>query len=162
MGSQVWNTINRVGRVKSWPFGMACTALALMVAPVQAETIAINQSNLPTLRGFTRGAVALHRIVAHRDVNNTLCVGFGAPNPDHVIQLEQGFPRLQVQVNSRGHDSTLLVRGPDGTVYCADEGVSGGQEAGLVLTNLKPGAYEVWVGSFESGGNFRYSLSLSN
>ncbi len=163
MQAQFWGKCFKQKMTRGISLALALVPLLAVATPGQAETIRLSRNqDLPTLRGFIRGTVALHRIVASRDVNNTLCVGFGAPTPDHVIHLEQDFSRLQMQVNSRGQDSTLLIKGPDGKVYCADDGINGSQEAGLVLTNLKSGAYEVWVGSFERGSNFRYTLEFLN
>jgi hypothetical protein len=68
---------------------------------------------------------------------------------------------LQVR-SKQQQDTTLVVEGPDNQIYCSDDSSQGGKEAELVLTNLKAGNYKVWIGAFEPGAGFRYTLNVKS
>lgn len=112
------------------------------------------------LRGYNRGAISLHHIVGSRDSNRNMCLGYGSYNADHIIKLEQRLPNLTLQVKSKYPDTTLVVSGPNNKLYCADDSPSG-KAAQLKIHNPKPGTYKVWVGGFEQGTAFRYTLKVS-
>ena len=46
------------------------------------------------------------------------------------------------------HDPTLIVQGPDGEFYCNDDANFILLDPSITLENPKPGAYNVWVGSY--------------
>lgn len=108
--------------------------------------------------GFTGGGYSLSAI-ANRDRYNRHCIGFGDPSPDHIIVLEKDFPRLKIQVNSGGHDTTLLIQGSDGSIRCGDD-TGSNKDASVEDTNWKAGTYRVWVGVFNPGVERRYTLSI--
>lgn len=119
-----------------------------------AATISLSSGFDPataTTRGSTRGSFGLPAI-ANRDRNNNFCLGYGNDQqvPDHTLVLQQNFSRLTIQVNSRTNDTTLLIKGPDGTVRCGDTSISDG--------NWKPGRYSVWIGSPEGGSRRDYTM----
>ena len=110
------------------------------------------------MTGYAKGVVALHKVVGDRDTNNNRCLGYGSPEPDHILVLNGNFNQLKLQVKS-GKDTTLLVKGPGKQLFCADD-TSQGADAGFVAQKLKAGRYSVWVGTSEPGQKYRYTLSV--
>lgn len=110
------------------------------------------------VRGYTGGSYSLSSI-ANRDRNNHPCVGFGDPNPDHILVLQNDFPKLALQIDSGGNDTTLVVRGPDNNTIRCNLGSSETQDARIEDSNWKAGRYEIWVGSMQSGQRLNYQLS---
>lgn len=109
--------------------------------------------------GYIRGSFSLPSI-ANRDQDGNFCLGYGDANPDHILVLQDDFSRLTVQVDSGGNDTTLLIQGPDtSTVRCGDN--SGrSKDASIQDTEWSAGTYSVWVGSFERGRRYDYTLSI--
>jgi len=110
-----------------------------------------------TVKGYAKGAIALHRIVGERDTQQNMCLGYGSPNPDHMLVLKKNVNKLKLQVNSQ-QDTTLLVKGPGNRLYCVDDSAQG-KDAGWIADQLPAGKYAVWVGSFERGQQFRYTVT---
>jgi hypothetical protein len=150
-----------------WLYGMRVIALiAVSATPVFAQRA--NFGNLSLSPGFppgsaqvagqTGGSYSLPSI-ANSDRNKQPCIGFGSERPDHIIVLERDFPKLGIQLNSRGKDTTLLIRGPNNSLLCGDDtGLS--KDASVESTNLKAGRYEIWVGSIEAAQRWNYILSV--
>jgi hypothetical protein len=113
------------------------------------------------VRGYARGSVALFKTIGDRDVNQRRCMGYGSMAPDHVIELQEKTPRLTFRVSSREQDTTLIIEGPKGELYCADDSANGQKDASFSLSNMPQGRYQVWVGTFEPRAGFRYTLSVS-
>jgi hypothetical protein len=132
------------------------TSISVNANPIQISQ-GPQQSKL--LRGFTRGTVGLHNIVGNRDQNQNRCMGYGSASPDHQLELKSGITQISFQVRTQRQDSTLVIKGPGNAVFCADDS-SFGKDAGIKLNNLPPGQYEVWVGSFDAGKTFPYTLSI--
>jgi hypothetical protein len=97
--------------------------------------------------------------VSNRDRHNNQCLGFGDPTPDHILVLQQAFPKLTLRVNSGGSDTTLVVQGPDGVVRCGDD-TGSKKDAGLTDTDWSTGSYKVWVGTVAPGVQRDYTLSI--
>jgi hypothetical protein len=114
------------------------------------------------VRGYVKGAVALFKTVGDRDVNQKRCMGYGSLTPDHTLQVQQSASQVTLQVKTKQQDTTLVVEGPDNRIYCSDDSAQGGKDAGLVLTNVKAGEYKVWIGAFEPGAGFRYTLNVQS
>ncbi|HIK43149.1 hypothetical protein [Thermoleptolyngbya sp. M55_K2018_002] len=112
-----------------------------------------------TLRGQTGGSSSLPGIVANRDKDGNLCLGFGSSTPDHLITLQGNFSALTLQVNSNRAVSTLVVQGPGNVVRCAS-GNNRAPNATLSGTDWAGGTYRVWVGSNVSGEQFNYTLTI--
>lgn len=108
--------------------------------------------------GRTGGAYSLSSI-ANKDRNNNACIGYGAQTPDHILILEEKFPKLTVQINSGGNDTTLVIKGPNNLILCGDD-TGPSKDASVQATNLPPGKYQVWVGAIKGGQRWRYSLSV--
>jgi hypothetical protein len=110
-----------------------------------------------------KGAVALFKTVGDRDSSQKRCMGYGSLTPDHTLQVSQKTSQVTLQIRTKqSQDTTLVVEGPDNRLYCSDDSPQGGKGAGLVLTNLKAGSYRVWIGAFEPGAGFRYTLNVQS
>jgi hypothetical protein len=110
------------------------------------------------VRGYTGGSYSLSSIT-NTDRSNQPCIGYGDPNPDHIMILENDFPKLALQVDSGGKDTTLVIRGPDKNMIRCSFATNDSQDARLEDTNWKAGRYEIWVGSMQSGQRLNYRLS---
>ncbi len=111
-----------------------------------------------TVKGYAKGAIALHRIVGERDMQKNLCLGYGSSSPDHMLVLKRRFTKLKLQVNSQ-RDTTLLIKGPGNRLYCLDDSEKG-KDAGWISDQLPAGKYSIWVGAFERGQQFRYTVTV--
>lgn len=83
--------------------------------------------------------------------NSGLCRGHVTPQPDLIFQYEspRDFLRFYVRASGDHHDTTLVVRAPDGRWYCADD-EGGNLHPLLDLTAPAAGRYELWVGSYSA------------
>lgn len=89
------------------------------------------------------------------------CLGYIGQQPSHVVQLAAGFQTLRVIVSSQ-QDTTLVIRGPQGEFRCNDDrDLEGGDVNPLVEGAFGPGAYSVWVGSYEQGVQAPYAIGFS-
>jgi hypothetical protein len=132
-------------------------AWAQSVAPAKLAPGFARQDGV--LSGATNGSYSLSSI-AKFDRDQNPCLGFANPTPDHKIILEKGFPKLNFQVNSRGKDTTIVIKAPNGQVFCGDD-TSNKKDASISTTNLPSGEYDVWVGSIEPGKRWSYSLTIT-
>lgn len=74
------------------------------------------------------------------------CVGkINAAQPDVTLTVEAALPVLGISVNSEA-DTTLVVVGPDGAIYCNDD--SEGTDPSVQIPDAGAGNYQVWVGVF--------------
>jgi hypothetical protein len=146
--------------------GVIALIAALSATPVLSQaanfgTLTLSPGFPPgsaVIAGHTGGTYSLPSI-ANSDRNKQPCIGFASETPDHVIVLEQDFPKLIVRVHSRGKDTTLLIRGPNNLILCGDD-TGSRKDASIEATNLKAGRYEVWVGSIEAGQHWNYNLTV--
>ncbi|HEY9738929.1 MAG TPA: hypothetical protein V6C90_00425 [Coleofasciculaceae cyanobacterium] len=147
---------------------IALIAALLSATPVLSQTAA-NFGTLTLAPGFgadsgraagnTGGSFSLSSL-ANRDRNGNRCIGFGDPNPDHILVLQKDFPKLNVLVNGGGQDTTLVIRGPnDQTIRCGDD-TGSKKDASVKDSNWAAGTYRIWVGSIDSGQRVDYSLSV--
>ena len=141
--------------------GVLAVLLALLV-PVNAQSasISLKRNFRPDpikLEGNTGGNVDL-RSIAGVEAN---CRGFARRQPNYVIQLNESFPLLDLLVYTGkiNDDPTLLIKGSNGIVACADDEYQGRNPQ--MSRRLPEGTYEVWVGSGDANKPFRYTLSLS-
>jgi hypothetical protein len=142
-------------------------AAILGATPVLAEqanfgSLTLSQGFSPSAgvtNGFTGGSYSLAAI-SNSDRAGNRCIGFASPTPDHIMVLERDFPKLTVKVNSGGADTTLLIRGPGGTVRCGDD-TGSDKDASIQDNNWKAGRYSIWVGSLEEGARRNYTLSVT-
>jgi len=146
--------------------GVIALIAALSATPVLAQSA--NFSSLTIAPGFPAGSAQIAGrtggsyslpSIANSDRNKRPCIGFASETPDHILVLEKDFPNLTLQINSRGRDTTLIIKGPDNTIYCGDDtGLR--KDASIEATNLKAGRYEIWVGSIEVGQPWNYILTV--
>jgi pectate lyase len=102
-----------------------------------------------SLKGTTGGSTSLPAIIGSADSSNRKCLGFADPKPDHILILRQDFANLSLRVNG-GTETTLVVRGTDGTVRCGD--------TQIVDTSWRAGTYYVWVGTITPATRRDYTL----
>lgn len=140
---------------------LAGVAVTLAIAaPSFAQQIALDRNFRPdpaTLQGNGGGNVSLASLAGIADN----CRGFANAEPNHTITLNETFPLLDLLVytNNVNDDPTMLVKGPNGIVICADD-ESGGRYP-QANRRLPKGTYQVWVGSKNVNQSFSYTLSLS-
>lgn len=138
---------------------------------IAATPVVANTSNFGTFKlspgfeadkavfqGFTGGSYSLSAI-SNRDRSRKVCIGFADPNPDHIMILEKDFPKLRLQLNTGGKDTTLLVQGPDNLIRCGDD-TGKNKDANVNDVNWKTGTYRIWVGTFNPGVKLNYTLSV--
>lgn len=145
---------------------IALVAALISATPVLSQRAA-NFGTLTLSTGFqakrvagtTGGSYSLSSI-ANRDRNKNPCIGFGDTNPDHIMVLKKDFPSLNVLVNTRGKDTTLVIRGPNPqTIRCGDD-TGASKDASVKDSNWQAGTYEIWVGSLEAGQRLNYTLTV--
>ncbi|MEH2060090.1 MAG: hypothetical protein V7K97_28950 [Nostoc sp.] len=135
--------------------------------PVIAETANFGTFNLSTnfnpaqgtVQGFTGGSYSLSAI-SNRDRDQKACVGFADPNPDHIMVLEKDFSQLTIQVDSNNNDTTLLIQGPDKTTIRCGDDTGKSKDASVSDRNWKSGTYRIWVGTFNPGVKWDYTLKV--
>ena len=78
------------------------------------------------------------------------CAGFITPSqPDLEIGAQPGLPQLMVYMAS-DVDGTLVVVGPDGTLYCNDDFDQ--LNPGIMIPNAQQGDYAVFAGTYSGTG----------
>lgn len=141
--------------------------MAVIATPVIAETPNFSKFNLlpgfeaanAKFSGYTGGSFSLSAI-SKRDRDHNLCLGFADPQPDYVMVLEKDFSRLRVLINSRGNDTTLLIKGiNDKTIRCGDD-TGKNKDASIDDQQWKRGTYHIWVGGINSGVKYNYTLTV--
>lgn len=86
------------------------------------------------------------------------CVGFVTAAPDYRVEWAGGAA-LRFAFSGEG-DATLIVRDPQGGWHCADDSFGTTDPAVDILT-APPGAYTIWVGSYDAGGVVPGTLFIS-
>ncbi|NEO99170.1 MAG: hypothetical protein F6K58_10900 [Symploca sp. SIO2E9] len=119
--------------------------------------------NSGLVAGYTGGSYSLSSIT-NKDDKGKACIGFGDETPDHIMVLEQDFANLSILVNTGGKDTTLVIQGPPGNsnqegFRCGDD-TGSNKDASVEDSNWKAGTYKIWVGSFEAGHNWDYTLTV--
>ncbi|NJK47747.1 hypothetical protein HC931_05815 [Candidatus Gracilibacteria bacterium] len=144
-----------------FPLLILLGAVPVMAERANFETLTLASGfNKATaiVRGYTSGSYSLSSL-ANSDRDKRPCIGYGDPNPDHILILENDFPKLALQVNSGGKDTTLVIRGPDQNTIRCNFSASDTQDARIEDEDWKAGRYEVWVGSMAAGQRLNYRLS---
>ncbi len=141
----------------------ASTLFALLPAWGQPATPIKLAPGFPHQNGVFSGAINGNyslSSIAKFDRDQNPCLGFASNSPAHTIMLASGFAKLNFQVNSRGKDTTLIIKAPNGQIFCGDD--AGAKKDALVVTENPPGGqYDVWIGSIEPGKRWNYSLTVS-
>ncbi len=87
------------------------------------------------------------------------CVGYASSNPDYAIVYNSPWPSLKFFFVGGG-DTTLVIRAPNGTWYCNDDGY-GGLNPQVLVSGPPAGRYDIWIGSYSSGNYIGGTLNIS-
>ena len=140
----------------------AMIATPLVAATANFSTLTLKpgfESEQGITNGHTGGSYSLSAM-SNRDKDKKVCIGFGDPNPDHILVLEQDFDNLKILVNSGGQDTTVFVKGPDDqTIRCGDD-TGRSKDASVSDKQWKKGTYQLWVGTFNPGDRYNYTLTV--
>lgn len=109
--------------------------------------------------GSTGGGYSLASII-NRDRDGNPCMGYGDPEPDHVMVLESEFSQLSLKVNSRGSDTTLIIKGPGKNNVRCGFGKNHHRDAFVKGSQWPSGEYKIWVGSVTPNQRTGYRLSI--
>jgi hypothetical protein len=135
------------------------SATAVLAKEANFDRLMVDGNGKAAATGYTSGAFSLSAI-ANRDRKNNPCIGYGGDEtPDHIMVVKKGFPKLTVKVNTGGKDSTLVIKGPDGTIRCGDD-TGSNKDASITDSNWKSGNYSIWVGSIKERQRWDYTLSV--
>jgi hypothetical protein len=160
------STLSRILAIAALPIGLAFVSGA--ERPAQAEDpsnfgiITLSDSTGTTLPGRTGGSYSLAAL-ANRDRDGNTCMGYGDSRPDYILVLPKALDRLQLQVDSGGRDTTLVVDGPDG-FRCGDDGpapspgAAPSADAELTDKNWQAGRYRIWIGTVNPADQRSYRL----
>ena len=87
------------------------------------------------------------------------CYGYAASNPDFAVNWGGSAGRLRFYFIGGG-DTTMVVRAPDGSWYCNDDGA--GYPNPLVNVEPSPsGRYDIWIASYSAGDNVSGTLYIT-
>ena len=109
--------------------------------------------------GSTGGGYSLASI-NNRDRYGNPCMGYGDPEPDHIMILKGEFSQLSLKVNSRGSDTTLIVKGPGKNDIRCGFGRNNQRDAIVQDSRWRSGEYQIWVGSVSPNQRSGYRLSV--
>jgi hypothetical protein len=111
------------------------------------------------MMGNTGGAYSLASI-SNTDSQGNPCMGYGDPQPDHILTLQNDFAQLQLQVNSGGSDTTLIIKHLEtDNIRCAF-GQNNQKDAMIQDTDWTAGTYQIWVGSIYPNQRSPYRLLI--
>jgi hypothetical protein len=139
---------------------LAGTALiSLSPAIAQSAVIALARNFRPDpvkLQGRAGGSVNMTLLAGQAN-----CRGFASEQPNHTLKLTANFPLvdLLVYTGNVNDDTTMLIKGPNGAVMCADDEYQGRNPQ--LSRRLPEGTYQIWVGSRNANQSINYTLSLS-
>jgi len=128
-------------------------------------TIGGNQANFGTRTlapGFVPDPVAINVTAGGNIDASTLnlgagCIGYVTARPDFILRMSGNSPSLKVKVEIPGArpssptDTTLLVNTGSGQWRCNDD--TNGANPQVNLGGAGAGQYDIWVGSYQAGGN---------
>jgi hypothetical protein len=86
------------------------------------------------------------------------CSGYVTRAPSYELSYEAGDFPLYISAQS-DRDTTLVVNAPDGAWYCNDDYES--LNPGLEFAESQSGVYDIYVGTFGSGGSAPATLRIS-
>ncbi len=144
--------------------------VTLVATPVLAENKLIlgsnNTQNTAVVTGRTNGNFSLSSLAIMSTIPNSKgekkpCIGYGSPTPDQIIELKDKLPQLKLQIEAKGSDTTIVIRGPQSDDIRCEFGTSKNPNAVFEGTDWKNGRYEVWIGTIDQGKPTDYSLSVS-
>jgi len=153
--------VSILGSLLGWTMlqGISAEAKADVKADVKADEPITLTAGSAVVQGTTSGSNSLTQLAA-RDRRRKLCLGYANAEPNHILVLTEDQPRLQVAVDSKGGDTTLLIQGPKG-IDCNDNARRGDRDAAVIDSDWPAGRYQIWVGSFNPSDELNYTLRVS-
>jgi hypothetical protein len=108
------------------------------------------------LQGRTSGSLSMTSLSGQAN-----CRGFASEQPNHTINLTASFPLVDFLVYTKNvnDDTTMMIKGPNGLVMCADDEYRGRNPQ--LSRRLPEGSYQIWVGSRSANQAINYTLSVS-
>jgi len=81
------------------------------------------------------------------------CVGNYPTAAQHIVRVGQALSHFRVVINAGASDTTLAVRGPDGTYFCNDDSSDPANtlNPAVDVENAAPGDYQIFVGGYSGG-----------
>lgn len=148
-------------RIASMICALALTAAA-SAAAAQDMSATATYGEISRSSGFTPDPITVQLtsggpIDASRAISSG-CAGYIADAPDFEFTYSAGSLPLSFIV-AAGHDTTLVVNGPDGQWYCNDD--ADGIDPILRWGNPPSGTYDIWVGSYAQGGGQSATLYIT-
>ena len=123
--------------------------------------LAVGANSNEIVTGNTGGSYSLASI-ANSDRDRNPCMGYGDPQPDHIITLKGDFARLKMRVNSGGNDTTLVIKQTETQTIRCGFGQNGNKDAAISDSNWSAGTYHVWVGSVVPNMRSPYRLNIEH
>lgn len=87
------------------------------------------------------------------------CAGYIASAPDVELNYRAGSLPLYISADSMA-DTTLVVRAPNGSIYCDDDSGEGTNPRVWLEIPIS-GTYDIWVGTYSSGALQSAELNIS-
>ncbi len=87
------------------------------------------------------------------------CTGFVSDQPDYKLFYTPGAYSLYIFATSSA-DTTLIINDPNGNWICNDD-ANGSLNPMLMFSNPSGGRYDIWVGTYSSGGLQPATLQIS-
>ncbi len=139
------------------------TIFTFSASPIFAQSnisnIAIDQNIITqplTIEGTSGGAITAREITNTEHTATGYCDGFASRQPNHILRLNSFFEFLRLEVESYA-DTTILIQGPGG-VWCNDDSHNANP---AIEGQWKPGAYRVWIGSYQANSNNNYRIKIT-
>lgn len=141
--------------------------VTLVATPVLAGDSLIlarnNSENTVVLTGRTSSRFSLSSLGTMSTIPNSKgekkpCIGYASPTPDQIIEIKNQLPQLKLQIEAKGSDTTIVIRGPQSDDIRCEFGTSNNPNAVFEGTDWKNGRYEVWIGTIDQGKPTDYSL----
>lgn len=127
-------------------------------APAGTSAVTLSSGFVPdphTARGQAAGSVQASSL----GPNAAACAGAIPTAPQHTLTLQDDFANLRILVNARaGSDTTLVIRKPDGSFACNDDG----EALNPIVEGAFPaGTYQVYIGTYSEGESVPYVIGFS-
>lgn len=131
-----------------------------LALPVLGEPLVLSRNFRPDplqMQGRAGGEVSLATLAG----SVSGCRGFGQGTPNHIINITEAFPVLDIVAFTRdvNQDLTMLVKGPGGNLWCGDDEYR--NRSPRVVGRLPRGTYQIWIGTAEPARSVEYTLSIS-
>lgn len=141
--------------------GCALPSVSVLAQQYDFSNFSLTVGFHPTaaiVTGYTGGSYSLASII-NQDKYGNPCMGYGDPEPDHVMILKDNFQKLSLEIDSGGQDTTLVIKGPNNDIRCGF-GQDNLKDAVVKGSDWQPGEYYIWVGSIVPNQKASYRLSV--